>query len=119
MVNREQDVIDRVQSGQVSTVVSVEKVFSIENFDESMLNDADAVFDIDTIGHRAHSPSTGSPVTPVEVVESFDLFKLQDEESMEALDPTKEPPPDWEPAPDEAEVVASKWEDLQDGFGIV
>nr|WP_083814872.1 RNA polymerase sigma factor RpoD [Ktedonobacter racemifer] len=44
---------------------------------------------------------------------------------MDALDPNKEPPADWEPSPEEmndvdAEVLADpKWEDLQDGFGIV
>src|SRR5260221_146816 len=42
---------------------------------------------------------------------------------MDALDPTKEPPVDWEPGPeDEVEVEAmahTKWDDLHDGFGIV
>jgi len=43
---------------------------------------------------------------------------------MDALDPTKEPPADWEPGPEEivdidAEILAGpKWEELQDGFGI-
>src|SRR5205823_9557552 len=53
---------------------------------------------------------------------SFDLFsKLQDEESMDGLDPTKEPPADWEPGPeDEADIMAqAKWDDLHDSFGIV
>jgi RNA polymerase primary sigma factor len=42
---------------------------------------------------------------------------------MDALDPTKEPPPDWEPSPDEMvdaeNLTDPKWEELQDGFGIV
>src|SRR5450759_562564 len=42
---------------------------------------------------------------------------------MDALDPTKEPPADWEPGPDEVvdtEVMADhKWDELQDGLGIV
>src|SRR5258708_10226231 len=42
---------------------------------------------------------------------------------MDALDPTKEPPVDWERGPeDEVEVEAmahTKWDDLHDGFGIV
>jgi RNA polymerase primary sigma factor len=61
-------------------------------------------------------------VKPTDEHESFDLFsKLQDEEPMDSLDPTKEPPADWEPGPeDEVDVMAStKWDDLQDGFGIV
>ncbi|MGH2508607.1 MAG: RNA polymerase sigma factor RpoD [Ktedonobacteraceae bacterium] len=54
----------------------------------------------------------------VEIPESFDLFKLQDEDTMDALDPTKEPPVDWEPGPEEAEAQ-SKWDEMPDGFGIV
>jgi len=80
------------------------------------------VFEIDTIGHQAQTTASGSLAAPVDEQESFDLFsKLQDEESMDALDPTKEPPADWEPGPeDEAEImVNAKWDDLHDGFGIV
>src|SRR5205823_10314527 len=67
-------------------------------------------------------------VTSIVAHESYDLFsKLQDEEAMDALDPTKEPPVDWEPGPEDdvdVEVVANaKWDDLSDdlhdGFGIV
>ena len=40
--------------------------------------------------------------------------KLQDEEPMDALDPTEKPPADWEPGPEDevdAMVMAnSKWE---------
>src|SRR5438045_7281258 len=46
---------------------------------------------------------------------------MQDEESMDSWDITKEPPVDWEPGPeDEADImVNAKWDDLHDGFGIV
>jgi len=61
-------------------------------------------------------------MTPLHDTESFDLFKLQDEEPMDALDPTKEPPADWEPGPEdvaEVEVMEdAKWDELPDAFGI-
>ncbi|GHO69104.1 RNA polymerase sigma factor RpoD [Ktedonobacter sp. SOSP1-85] len=125
MVNREQEVMDRVQSGHVSTG-SLGNVFEMETFNETLLNDTESVFDIEAIG-RAHQEATGNASSAALGAEgeSFDLFKLQDEESMDALDPNKEPPADWEPSPEEmndvdAEVLADpKWEDLQDGFGIV
>jgi RNA polymerase primary sigma factor len=123
MVNREQDVIDRVHTGHVSTG-TLDDVFPIEHFNESMLS-TNNVFNIDTVGHHAHATTGGSLVTPIEDGELSDLFKLQDDESMDALDPTKEPPPDWEPGPDEvveADPEAMhdpKWEELQDNFGIV
>ena len=101
-------------------------MFSIEHFKEPLLSDTEEkVFEVDTMGHHAHTAVSGSLVTPVDVdeQESFDLFsKLQDEEPMDALDPTKEPPADWEPGPeDEVEDVMAnaKWDDLHDGFGIV
>jgi RNA polymerase primary sigma factor len=100
-------------------------VFELEPFDESMLNDADSVFDIDTVGQHAHAKADGSLMPAIAEGEPFvDLFKLQDEEHMDALDPTKEPPADWEPGPEDvvdvdAEILADpKWEELQDGFGI-
>ncbi|WP_305068358.1 MULTISPECIES: RNA polymerase sigma factor RpoD [unclassified Ktedonobacter] len=117
--------MDRVQSGHVSTG-SLGNVFEMETFNETLLNDTESVFDIEAIG-RAHQEATGNASSAALGAEgeSFDLFKLQDEESMDALDPNKEPPADWEPSPEEmndvdAEVLADpKWEDLQDGFGIV
>ncbi|MBV9616113.1 MAG: RNA polymerase sigma factor RpoD, partial [Ktedonobacteraceae bacterium] len=124
MVNREQEVMDRVhdERGTVTTE-PLRDVFTIDPFDESMLNNADNVFDIETVGHHAHPSAGGSLVTSIDENETFDLFKLQDEEPMDALDPTKEPPSDWEPGPDEvadAEVLTDpKWDDLQDGLGIV
>src|SRR6266849_2629322 len=122
MVNQEQDVIDRVRNDHVSTEPLREAFLG--PFDESMLNDAENVFDIATIGHHAHAPTSGSLVTSVAEDESYDLFsKLQDEEPMDALDSTKEPPTDWEPGPEDemdAEAMASaKWDELHDGFGIV
>ena len=125
MVNREQEVIDRVHSDRVVSTEPLREMFSIEHFKEPLLSDTEEkVFEVDTMGHHAHTAASGSLVTPVDVdeQESFDLFsKLQDEESMDALDPTKEPPADWEPGPeDEADImVNAKWDDLHDGFGIV
>ncbi len=123
MVNREQDVIDLVHDKRISTEPSND-VFSLDSFDESVLSNTGNIFTIDSIGQVAHATPSGSLVAPVGEQESYDLFaKLQDEVPMDALDPTKEPPADWEPGPeDEVDVMVmanSKWEDLQDGFGIV
>ncbi|HTK07618.1 MAG TPA: RNA polymerase sigma factor RpoD [Ktedonobacteraceae bacterium] len=124
MVNREQDVMDRVHDERVLITEPLKDVFAIEPFDESMLNNTETVFDnIENLGHHAHISGAGSLVTPDDETEPFDLFKLQDDESMDTLDTTKEPPPDWEPSPEEmvdAEILTDpKWEELQDGFGIV
>ena len=126
MVNREQDVMDRVEEergGVARGGVGKQDVFLLDRFEESMLNHADNVFSVDAIGHHTQS-AEGSLATSSEEPEAFDLFKLQDEEPMDALDPTKEPPADWEPGPEDAEVIAEvmvdqKWEEMQDGFGIV
>src|SRR6059058_704039 len=125
MVNREQEVIDRVHSDRVVSTEPLREMFSIEPFEEPLLSSTEQkVFEDNTVGHHAHT-AAGSFMTPVEVdeQESFDLFsKLQDEEPMDDLDPTKEPPADWEPGPeDEVEDVMAnaKWDDLHDGFGIV
>src|SRR5207302_3321625 len=126
MVNREQEVIDLVHSDRVVSTEPLRELFSIEPFEKPLLSGTEEkVFEVDTMGHHAHTAVSGSLVTPVDVdeQESFDLFsKLQDEEPMDALDPTKEPPADWEPGPeDEVEDVMAnaKWDDLHDGFGIV
>jgi len=122
MVNREQDVIDRVNNERVSTG-QLRDVFSLEPFEESMLNDTEDTFKIETVGHNATTVN-GKFVKPIDGNKDFDLLKLQDEEPMDALDPTKDPPADWEPGPDEMIavdtdiLVGPKWEDLQDGFGI-
>ena len=122
MVNREQDVIDRVHDKRANAG-QLDDVFTMGRFDGSILHGADAVFTIDTVGHDAHRSTNSQELEePVQEGE-LDLFKLQDGESMDALDPNKEPPADWEPGPEDvADVEAlaeSKWEDLQDGFGIV
>src|SRR3989440_12634035 len=123
MVNREQEVIDRVHIDRLVSTEPLKEIFSIEPLEESLLSNTENVFNIDTIGHQAHTQDNGSLVKPADEHESFDLFtKLQDEEPMDALDPTKEPPADWEPGPeDEVEDVMAnaKWDDLHDGFGIV
>lgn len=122
MVNREQEVIDRVQSDRVVSTEPLTNMFSIEPFEDSLLSSTDNVFDIDTIGHHAQASVSVSLVTPADEHESFDLFaKLQDEEPMDALDPTKEPPADWEPGPEDVmdDVANTKWDDLHDGLGIV
>ncbi|GCE48019.1 RNA polymerase primary sigma factor [Thermosporothrix hazakensis] len=118
MVNREQDVMDRVHNGHVNSG-SLGNMLDIEPFDDGLLD-----VDIDEIGHSAHATVGGNQINALDDAEPFDLFKLQDEEPMDALDPTKEPPADWEPGPEDvvdvdAEILADpKWEDLQDGFSI-
>src|SRR6266496_3474351 len=122
MVNREQEVIDRVQMENVVITEPLREMFSIEPFEDSLLRGTEHVFDINTVGHHTQATASGSLLTPVDEQESFDLFsKLRDEESMDALDSTKEPPADWEPGPeDEVDNMANaKWDDLRDGFGIV
>jgi RNA polymerase primary sigma factor len=120
MVNREQEVMDRVHDGRGTvTTEPLRDVFTLDPFDESMLSHTDDVFDIETVGHHTHPSDDGSLVTSIDGNETFDLFKLQDEEPMDALDPTKEPPADWEPGPDDVVLTDPKWDDLQDGLGIV
>src|SRR3989441_1467514 len=125
MVNQEQEVLELelVENVHVNTEPLGDTMFVVGSFDESMLGGKDDVFGIDTIGHDAQVTTGGSFVTSVGDAESFDLFKLQDEEAMDALDPTKEPPVGWEPGPEDevdVEVIAqAKWDDLHDGIGIV
>lgn len=113
MVNREQEVLDRVHDERVMDAEPLSELFGIGTFELSGTED---VFDIDTIG-QAHAATSGSLVTPVDEHESFDLFsKLQDDEPMDALDPTKEPPADWEPGPEDVDVDDAlrnaRWDDL-------
>ena len=125
MVNQEQEVLELVNNERVvHTEPLNDTMFPVGSFvDESILGGKDGVFEIETIGLDAHATTGGSFVRPADQSEPYDLFKLQDEEAMDALDPTKEPPVDWEPGPeDEVEVEAmahTKWDDLHDGFGIV
>ena len=123
MVNQEQEVLELVDNRHVKTEPLHNTLLSVESFHESTLGGKDVVFAIDTIGCDAQVATGGSFVTSVEESEPYDLFKLQDEEAMDALDPTKEPPVDWEPGPEDevdAEAMSqAKWDDLHDGFGIV
>ncbi len=125
MVNSEQEVIDLVDIEHVSTG-PLRDVFMVEPFEESLLSGKG--ISIDDLGSQAHATTSGTLVTSIDTQESYDLFsKLQDEEAMDALDPTKEPPVDWVPGPEDdvdVEVMANaKWDDLSghlhDGFGIV
>jgi RNA polymerase primary sigma factor len=125
MVNQEQEVLELelVENEHVNTEPLSDAMFVVGSFGESMLGGKDEVFDIDTTGCDAHVTTGGSFVATAVGTESFDLFKLQDEEAMDALDPTKGPPVGWEPGPeDEVDVegiAQNKWEDLHDGIGIV
>jgi RNA polymerase primary sigma factor len=118
MVNQEQEVLDIVGNDRVDINTGpLREMFVMEAFDERVtLGAQDAVFDSSDIGSHTHATAEESFATSVEVPGSFDLFKLQDEETMDALDPTKEPPVDWEPGPEDVEVAQNKWDD---GFGIV
>src|SRR5579871_4832534 len=124
MVNQEQEVLDLVgKSRGDGETDKLRDMFVVEAFDEEViLGEKDTVFDIGDIGSHTHVTSAESYSTSVEVPETFDLFKLQDEETMDALDPTKEPPVDWEPGPEDvedAEMAQAKWDELPEGFGIV
>jgi RNA polymerase primary sigma factor len=124
MVNQEQEVLDLVSKKrpEINTGTLREMLVGEKFDEEAILGEKDAVFDISDIGSHTHVTSAESYTTSVEVPESFDLFKLQDEETMDALDPTKEPPVDWEPGPEDvedAEMAQAKWDELPDGFGIV
>ena len=122
MVNREQDVIDRVRNERVSVSTGpLSNVFTLETFGESILTDD--VFTMNVVGHE--TTVNGNITTPADGSQDFDLFKLQDEEPMDALETNKESSADWEPRPEdvmavEADILAEpKWEDFQDGLGIV
>jgi RNA polymerase primary sigma factor len=125
MVNQEQEVLELVNNERVvHTEPLNDTMFTVGPLvDETILGGKDEVFEIDTIGLDAHATTGGSLVSPVGETEPYDLFKLQDEEAMDALDSTKGPPVDWEPGPeDEVDVevmTPTKWDDLHDGFGIV
>jgi len=125
MVNQEQEVIDRVLVRNDESM-GPKRMFDIASVDESLVGDQKVFVDIDDIDHGSFVTAGGSFVTARARPEIDDPFKLQDEEPMDALDPSKEPPADWEPGPEdvvdvEVDVMAhGKWEDeLHDGFGIV
>ncbi|HET9920279.1 MAG TPA: sigma-70 family RNA polymerase sigma factor, partial [Ktedonobacteraceae bacterium] len=129
MVNQEQEVIDRVVVRNDGSM-GPRRMFDIAS-DESLVEEPDVFVDIENVDHRNNFVTTGgSFVTALDRPETNGLFKLQDEEPMDALDPSKEPPADWEPGPEDVvdvevdmdvEAMAhGKWEDeLHDGFGIV
>jgi len=124
MVNQEQEVLDIVSKNRGDIDTGALRDMFVEGAfgEEAILGEKDAAFDISDIGSHTHVTAGESYSTSVDVPETFDLFKLQDEETMDALDPTKEPPVDWEPGPEDvedAEMAQSKWDELPDGFGIV
>jgi RNA polymerase primary sigma factor len=129
MVNQEQEVIDRVLVRNDGNM-GPKRMFDIASVDESLVNDQKIFVDIDDMDHRRFATTGGSFVTALAEPGTDDLFKLQDEEPMDALDPSKEPPADWEPGPEDVvdvevemdveSMTHEKWEDeLHDGFGIV
>ena len=125
MVNQEQEVIDRVLVRNDESM-GPKRMFDIASVDESLVSDQKVFVDIDDIDHGSFVSAGGSFVTARVRPETDDPFKLQDEEPMDALDPSKEPPADWEPGPEDVVdvevdvMVHGKWEDeLHDGFGIV
>ena len=129
MVNQEQEVIDRVfvrNNGSMGP----RRMFDITSVDESLVENQKIFVDIDDMDHRGFGTTGGSFVTALAEPATDGLFKLQDEEPMDALDPSKEPPADWEPGPEDVvdvevemdveSMAHEKWEDeLHDGFGIV
>ncbi len=125
MVNQEQEVLELelVENQHVNTEPLGDAMFVVGSFGDTLVGGKDDVFGNDTIGRDAQVTTGGSFVTSVDDTESFDLYKLQDEEAMDALDPTKGPPVGWEPGPEDevdVEVIAqAKWDDLHDGIGIV
>src|SRR5579884_879015 len=111
MVNQEQEVIDRVfvrNNGSMGP----RRMFDITSVDESLVEDQKIFVDIDDMGHHGFAPTGGSFVTALAEPETDDLFKLQDDEPMDALDPTKEPPADWEPGPEDDALTNARWDDL-------
>ena len=121
MVNRDQDVMDRVQNkrgdidtaskGSMAGTASAVHTGPLHDVFEHLTVDKDDpiepttndVLKIDIVDHRAHVPA-GNPEESNEdgankEGEGFNLFKLQDEEPTGALEPTKEHPADWEPDP--------------------
>src|SRR5579871_5117259 len=115
MVN-EEAVLKIVEHERLNTEPLRDDMFVVGAFDDAILGGNAAVFDMETLSGHAHAATGGSFVTPVDSTESFDLFKLQDEEPMDTLDPSKEPPVDWEPGPEDevdVETIAhEKWDDL-------
>jgi RNA polymerase primary sigma factor len=121
MVN-EEEVLKLVDHDRINTE-PLHEFFDVGVLDEATLNSSDSFFTLGAINGHTHAAPGGTYATPVDTTESFDLFKIQDEEAMDSLDPSKEPPMDWEPGPEDEvdveEMAHGKWDELQDGLGIV
>ncbi len=121
MVN-EEEVLKLVDHDRINTE-PLHEFFDVGVLDDATLNSPDSFFNLGAISGHTHTATGGSFVTPVDTSESFDLFKIQDEEAMDSLDPSKEPPIGWEPGPEDEvdveEIARGKWDDLHDGLGIV
>jgi RNA polymerase primary sigma factor len=118
MVN-EEEVLKIVEHERLNTEPLRDDMFVVGAFDDAILGGNTAVFDMETLSGHTHAATGGSFVTPVGTTESFDLFKLQDEEPMDTLDPSKEPPVDWEPGPEDEVDVESMTHEKWDDLGIV
>ena len=122
MVNEEVLKLKLVDHDRIDTE-PLHEFFDVGVLDEATLNNPDSFFNLGAINGHTHAATGGSFVTPVDPTESFDLLKIQDEEAMDSLDPSKEPPIGWEPGPEDEvdveEMARGKWDDLQDGLGIV
>src|SRR5437764_3997505 len=70
MVNREQEVIDRVQNERVVHTEPLREMFNIEPFEESLMRNTENVFDIDAVGHQTQATESGSLVAPAGEQES-------------------------------------------------
>ncbi len=121
MVN-EEEVLKLVDHDRINTE-PLHEFFDVGVLDDPTLSSSDSFFNLGAINGHTHAATGGSFVAPADTTESFDLFKIQDEEPMDSLDPSKEPPIGWEPGPEDevdAEAIAhGKWDDLHDGLGIV
>src|ERR1700736_6276763 len=121
MVN-EEEVLKLVDRDRINTE-PLHEFFDVGVLDEATLSSSDSFFNLGAISGHTHVAAGGSFVTPVDTTESFDLFKIQDEEPMDSLDPSKEPPIGWEPGSedevDAEELARGKWDELHEGLGIV
>jgi RNA polymerase primary sigma factor len=123
MVNEEEVLkLKLVDHDRINTE-PLHEFFDVGVLDEATLNSSDSFFNLGAISGHTHAATGGSFVTPVDTTESFDLLKIQDEDAMDSLDPSKEPPVGWEPGPEDEvdveEMARDRWDDLQDGLGIV
>ena len=98
MVN-EEEVLKLVDHDRINTE-PLHEFFDVGVLDDATLNSPDSFFNLGAISGHTHAATGDNFVTPVDSSESFDLFKIQDEEAMDSLDPSKEPPIGWEPGPD-------------------